>query len=246
MTEAEWLVCDDPLRMLGAPGVRMNDRKLRLFAVACCRRLTPSHSKHPSLFALEVAERYADEEMSTAELISAERQAYVARSVWEDVSWGATWTLAPNAPDAAAEAALSVARCVSGVASTAAKGAALAAVVAGATADDRQAAWGQYEVAADAARMMEFRAQAVLLRDVLGNPFRPKPAIDPTWLAWNGGTPRQLADTAYRERTFNHLPMLADALEEAGCTATDLLDHCRQPGVHVRGCWVIDLLTGRG
>jgi hypothetical protein len=51
-----------------------------------------------------------------------------------------------------------------------------------------------------------------------------------------------LAQVIYDERRFADLPILADALEEAGCTNTDILDHCRLPGEHVRGCWVVDLI----
>ena len=63
--------------------------------------------------------------------------------------------------------------------------------------------------------------------------------VDPAWL-----TPavKQLATSIYSERTFDRLPTLASALEDAGCTNADLLDHSRQPGEHVRGCWALDIL----
>jgi hypothetical protein len=77
-------------------------------------------------------------------------------------------------------------------------------------------------------------------------PFRPAPAVDPSWLAWNGGTVAKLAAAIYDERRFGDLPILADALEEAGCADAAVLAHCREPGDHVRGCWAVDLLTGRG
>jgi hypothetical protein len=85
---------------------------------------------------------------------------------------------------------------------------------------------------------------APLLRDICGNPFRPVVA-EPDWLAWNGGTVTQLAQVIYDGRSFDRLPVLADALEEAGCTEDAVLGHCRQPGEHVRGCWVVDLLLGK-
>jgi hypothetical protein len=91
-----------------------------------------------------------------------------------------------------------------------------------------------------------------LLREVFGNPFRPPPTIDPAWLTWNDGTVVRLAQSAYEER---HLPagtldngrlaVLADALEEAGCTDADILGHLRGPGPHVRGCWPVDLCLGK-
>jgi hypothetical protein len=82
------------------------------------------------------------------------------------------------------------------------------------------------------------------LREVFGNPFR-RVSLSPAWPAWEGGTVVKLAQAIYEERVFDRLPVLADALEEAGCDNAELVRHCRQPGEHVRGCWVIDLLTGR-
>jgi hypothetical protein len=55
----------------------------------------------------------------------------------------------------------------------------------------------------------------------------------------------RLARGIYDDRAFDRLPILADALEDAGCHDTAILDHCRQPGPHVRGCWVVDLLLGK-
>jgi hypothetical protein len=72
-------------------------------------------------------------------------------------------------------------------------------------------------------------------------PFRPVPT-DPSWLT---PTVTNLAQAIYDDRVYERMPILADALEDAGCTNQDILNHCRQPGEHVRGCWVTDLLTGR-
>jgi hypothetical protein len=94
-------------------------------------------------------------------------------------------------------------------------------------------------------RPEEVRAtQCNLLRDVTGNPFRPTSVI-PTWLVWNDGTVVNLALGIYDDRDFDHLPILGDALEDAGCDNADILAHCRSAGEHVRGCWVIDLLLGK-
>jgi hypothetical protein len=79
------------------------------------------------------------------------------------------------------------------------------------------------------------------LRCVFGNPFRPITA-DPSWLT---PTVVSLAEGIYADRAFDRLPILADALQDAGCENTDILDHCRGEGVHVRGCWVVDLLLGK-
>ena len=89
----------------------------------------------------------------------------------------------------------------------------------------------------------ERAAQRDLLRD-LCNPFHAG-LVDAALLSWNGGTVPRLAGAIYEERRFGDLPILADALEEAGCTDHDLLRHCRSGGEHVRGCWAVDLLLGR-
>ena len=83
-----------------------------------------------------------------------------------------------------------------------------------------------------------------LLRDIFGPlPFRPV-AVAPDWLQWNHGTVPAVARHVYEDRAFHDLPILADALEDAGCTDSDILGHCRGAGPHVRGCWVADLLLG--
>ena len=85
------------------------------------------------------------------------------------------------------------------------------------------------------------RAMCRAIRDIFGNPFRPVVA-DPTWLT---PTAQSIAAAIYQDRTFDRLPILADALEEAGCTHAVVLLHCRTPGEHVRGCWVVDLVLGK-
>lgn len=97
----------------------------------------------------------------------------------------------------------------------------------------------------------ELAFQSRLFRCVSGNPFRPV-TIDQSWIAWNDGTIAKLAQGIYDDRELpsghldaGRLAILADALEEAGCTDQDILLHCRGPGPHVRGCWVIDLLLGK-
>jgi hypothetical protein len=104
------------------------------------------------------------------------------------------------------------------------------------------------EDAADAARAAAQSLgpvpQADSVREVFGNPFRPV-AVNPAWLAWNGGTVPKLAAAIYDKRAFDRLPVLADALEDAGCSDPDLLGHLREPRPHARGCWAVDLLLGK-
>jgi hypothetical protein len=87
----------------------------------------------------------------------------------------------------------------------------------------------------------ELTMQVPLLHDIFGNPFRPVTA-DPTWLT---STAVALARTIYEERAFDRLPILADALEDAGCDNAELLAHCRGEGLHVHGCWAVDLVIGK-
>ncbi|HVK19346.1 MAG TPA: hypothetical protein VM533_20600 [Fimbriiglobus sp.] len=95
--------------------------------------------------------------------------------------------------------------------------------------------------AADSILFGIFRDHLPLLRCIVGNPFRPV-ACDPSWRT---STAVGLADAIYSERSFDRLPILADALEEAGCTHPDVLAHCRGDGPHARGCWVVDLILGK-
>jgi hypothetical protein len=90
----------------------------------------------------------------------------------------------------------------------------------------------------------EYRSQADLVRDIFGNPFRSM-HVEPEWLTWNYATVPAIARHVYDDRAFHALPILADALEDAGCKNADLVDHCRGPGPHVRGCWAVDLLLGK-
>ena len=80
-----------------------------------------------------------------------------------------------------------------------------------------------------------------MLREVFGNPCRPA-AVDDAWLT---STVVSLARHIHESRDFSAMPILADALQDGGCTQPDILSHCRQPGGHVRGCWVLDLLLGK-
>jgi hypothetical protein len=102
--------------------------------------------------------------------------------------------------------------------------------------------------------------RASLIRDIFGNPFRPLPPpgrrAAGLWerelqaaLRWNGGVISDLARAAYEDRILptgilrlDRLAVLADALEEVGCTNVAILEHLREPGPHVRGCWLLDLL----
>jgi hypothetical protein len=98
----------------------------------------------------------------------------------------------------------------------------------------------------------EQAAQCSLCRDLFGNPFRPQTDPEAGWLTWEGGLVKKLAEAAYAERFLpsgtldnQRLSILADALEDAGCTDAELLGHLRDPGPHYRGCWCLDGILDR-
>jgi hypothetical protein len=127
-----------------------------------------------------------------------------------------------------------------------------AEVAAVAAAQRAQLGWNAARTAAEAAGEVETAAERAAakvgdletLRDIFGNPFRAA-ALDPAWLNWNHGCVVAVAQSLYQERAFADLPILADALQDAGCAEEDILVHCRSGERHVRGCWVVDALLGQ-
>src|SRR5262245_14513169 len=211
MTEREWLACADPTLMLTELSGRVSERKLRLFAVACGRHIWPLLPDQRSRSAVEVAERYADGLAGGRELAAAKAAAIVAtgRSTVNG-AWAAYWAVSNN-----------VSGTIGNTCAAAVEAKARFAVhsVPG-TGAERQAAW-------DAALAVGTSEQASFLREVLGNPFRPV-AADRAWLDWRGGLLRAMAWQIYESGDFHDLPVLADALEDAGCTDPTLLAHCRE------------------
>jgi hypothetical protein len=80
-----------------------------------------------------------------------------------------------------------------------------------------------------------------VVRDIFVNPFRPTTLSS----SWRTDTAVSLARQMYDAREFSAMPILADALQDAGCDSDDVLNYCREPGPHVRGCWVVDLVLGK-
>ena len=244
MTEPDWLHCTTPrpmLEFLRRPG-DPSPRKLRLFAVACCRRV--EHLLAPdAVAALDVAERFADGRGSIDE-----RKAALARALASD------WVGPPRHPlqlvsHARGSAKSCVCYALAGSRYDASSGAATnSEVAAGQYEVNRVFFPGRHELGAawvaqcDGLFAAQCRAQADLLRDIFGNPFRPQPTLDPAALSPDAV---RLARAIYDDRPFDGVPALAAALEAAGCRDARLLDHCRQPGGHVRGCWVVDVVLGR-
>lgn len=228
LSEPEWFSSSQPQEMLTFLRGKASERKLRLFGVACCRRIWGEMRDERSRRTVEIAEDFAESRCDKRTLSLARQDALTAS--------GAARLAAADVPRTAANLdALNAAHVVAEAADAAQEVAAEDAyqatcAVAGTT-------------AGVVANMRGRNDQCDLLRCIFGNPFRPI-AINPAWLAWNGGMVQKVAQAIYEERAFDRMPILADALEEAGCTNQDILGHCRQPGEHVRGCWVVDLLLG--
>jgi hypothetical protein len=227
VTEAAWLACEDNLNlvfMVGRLGLATRKagghRRLRLYAVACCRRIADLLDD-AGRAALDVAEAQADR--------SREDRAALA---------AALASLPPKRPlyDAVHTAICAAVDKDPWVAAQLVRNAASAAALRNTGETWPPADYARHE----AARRAEDRVQCAILRDVF-NPFRPV-AFAP---AWRTPPVLALARAIYQERAFEQLPILADALEEAGCADEQLLAHCRGPGVHVRGCWVVDGVLAR-
>lgn len=216
MTEPEWLACTDPRVMLYAQKGKMSDRKLRLFACACCRAIWHLLPDERSRRAVVLMERWADGELTSEELRAARETS--------SGDWSPRGLSLP----------------------------ALSAAIAAARATWPDAYAAAVSVVEAAATDPNMKQQYDLLKDILGNPFRPSSPLPSAILAWDDGTVGRMAERIYAERRMpegtldpSGLAMLADALEEAGCHDPDMLVHCRQAGEHVRGCWVVDLLLGK-
>jgi hypothetical protein len=194
-SEAWWLGLTNPIALLRfLRAGRPSDRKMRLFACACCRAIPALVDGPRARRTIEVAERLADGWETPGDRATIDADWQTAGSPAWVVSW-------PDGSDNPVERAVH---------------------------------WARQRGAA---------GLADVVREVFGNPFRPA-ALDPAWLAWGDGTAPKLARALYEERRFADLPILADALEEAGCTNADVLQHLRGGGNHTRGCWALDRVLG--
>lgn len=229
MNETDWLAGTEPLAMLDSQD-GLSERKLRLFACACVRRRWDLIPHRRQRGAVELAERLAEGRAEAAELDDARPRAvvwaYEAPEFEQLIYQAAASTLAESASEAAREACESVLYYATMEASF-------------------EAVPGEDEARlSSAAFEAEGRVLGRLALEVFGNPFRPV-TIDPAWLAWSDGAALAIAREIDEARRFDDLPYLADALTDAGCTEEPLLRHLRGGG-HVRGCWALDAILGRG
>jgi hypothetical protein len=223
VTESDWDRCADPAKMLAFLRGKASDRKLRLFACACCRRiweLFPDEANRVLVVAVEHRPDGTRDDPDLWEMI-------VASSAREDECRGidAFWVAKYLGRGFYKYDALGSARVVADMVASRVR-----------PKEHREAEWA---------------AQAALFRDIFGNPFRPV-VVDSGWLAWHGAAAVTLARAVYEERELpsghlgaGRLAVLADMLEEAGCSDQQLLNHLRGSGPHVRGCFAVDALLGR-
>ncbi|HEY7312365.1 MAG TPA: hypothetical protein VH643_23580 [Gemmataceae bacterium] len=235
MTEAEWLSCMEPERMLLYLGEGVSKRKRELFTLACCRRIWHLLTEERSRWAVEVRERHADGQATEQEFQRAVEVASDARQAAK-----APFRFVEHVDERAPEFAPAwAAAAVATNSRTTPHFARRAVACVGAR------GW-------DAAYAEERAGQAMVVRDMFTNPFRSLMPLDPAWLQWNDSLLVNLASAVYEHRSLpdgtldrNRLAVLGDALEEAGCTDAELLAHLRSPGTHVRGCFALDAVLGK-
>ncbi len=245
MTEVEWLAASDPTPMLAFLKSKASDRKLRLFAVSCCRRLWHLLDDDYGRPALESCEQCAEGLMSVDDLWALGNKNEISTNYDLHELIAQRMDIIPGAVSAAFLAVgLTMGMTGWRQVTTSAERAAgtVARLGMGSKADDfAYEEQEEYEQAALPFAAPEKNAQATLLRDIFDNPFRLA-SIDSTWLT---SDVRILAEGIYRDRAFDRMPILADALQDAGCDNEGILTHCRSEGPHVRGCWVVDLVLGK-
>ena len=227
MTEAEWLAGHDPGQMFQFVVATASQRRARLLGVGRCRRLWELFEAPRSRLAIDVAEQLADGAVSEAECRQAQAGAEAAlddRREQDTISTSKEFILL-SAPENAAIAILdsdpkTAAGCGRGVAYCL-----------------------DFFVNPLASKLLSTHDsdEVCLLHCIFGNPFRPVTLGPP----WRTSTTVALAQQMYESRDFSAMPILADALQDAGCEHLDILGHCRGAGVHVRGCWVVDLVLAK-
>ncbi len=209
----------------------LSERKLRLFGCACCRLLWPYMPEAASRTAVVAAEDFADGALSGDELANVWEAAAECRPKGHEH--------VPAVGDHGREEYI--------------KGAPTRAAESIARADDgwpfRTHIDDIIRATLEAAEYQPFGFSTEgteanlceLFRDIFGNPFRAVVVLP----EWRTDPVLALSRRMYGSRDFSAMPVLADALQDAGCDSPDVLDHCRGPGPHVRGCWVVDLILGK-
>jgi hypothetical protein len=239
MDEAEWANWSHPetfLDYVRGPDSSMSrpfvatNRQLILWACACCRRIGHLFHDAGCLTAILAAEGFADGELTYDDLTA----------VWDDGSkWHSETYYATSALSVRSLVTQSCAHLIEGIDS--AFDGMYTPFLSPADDATRWAVAAIREYAGKGAADREKITQCSILRDILGNPFRPVRCS----AEWRTFAVTALADEIYDDRRFADLPELATALIDAGCDNDDVLSHCRSDEPHFRGCWVVDMLLQR-
>lgn len=228
MTEDQWLGGAMPFPLLQHAWNRLSDRRKRLLACAGCRLIAPLLKDPRTTAALDVAERFAEGTATPEELEAAHKDAVRAQNAQKKKALLFAYAAVMDASAPWRSNALGL-----GLTSGALTHAVQAKVL------DKEPRLGYGHLDRD--RPAAFLPMADLVREVAGNPF-----LRVTFAAaWSSDATVKLARKMYETRDFAKMPRLADTLAKAGCSAADILAHCREPGPHVRGCWVVDLVLGK-
>ncbi len=213
-----------------------SQRRARLFACACCRRIWDLFQLNAARRIVELAEAYADHEVTAEEL-----QAANADDAFADFHDRFHGSAEPRLSIRAGEAILA-ARWLAAPILHRGTASSVASFTSLDPASDyfREPDWEGLPAGVPPSAT-ERAEQVKLLRDIFGNPFRPV-AFSP---AWRIPTVLDLATQMYKSRDFSAMPILADALQDAGCDSEEILDHCLAGGPHVRGCWVVDKILDK-
>ena len=254
MTEEEWLTAASPYLMLqhlhqhhNVSRMTGGQRLLRLFRCACCRSAWELFEDERCRLAVEVAERYADGAARRADLTVARAGAEEAQRAADQQWHGAAQNHAAGSAlwrDAFLYHSVTTAAHWTAVTQFNARVGHIVAMSVQ-SARTAQVPEGPMSPQAAAVRQEQERIQAGLLRDLSGNPFRRLQAPAPHVLGWNDKTVIRMAQAIYQDRAFDRLPVLADALLDAGCEDEELLAHCRSESPHALGCWAVDLILAK-
>jgi hypothetical protein len=231
--------------MLELAAGRVSNRKLDLFNLWCCQLLRPYLRDRRSVAAIRFAEQHLDDGQPNKADREAVRQG--AKQAADDLDrWAHAGARTPaeyRNRRVYAQSALVALKAVGN--DLPSRGVVLIAkLTAYAYAwanDDAPDTFPDDSPSCVALRDSHLRLQDVVFRDLVGNPFRPV-EFEPFWRTTDV---IGLARAAYEDRAFDRLPILADALMDAGCVDDQILSHCRGPGPHARGCWVVDLVLGK-
>jgi hypothetical protein len=254
MTEAEWLTTAELAPLLNELFARQWLRKMRLFACACARRLGRLLDEAGVHGLLERVEMCADlpgedgalqalhtQLANRSTLDAVQSVIFCVHAVGQAARSPLDAPLTADSAFLAAEAEQLIAEESDEAYAFVEEWARHTGEPPALEADEYAMTWDDYVTRIrESVRDEQLR----LLRDIAGNPFRPEP-IDPGWLTWQRGTVLGLARAIYEDRAWDRMPVLGDALEDAGCTSTTILEHCHEDRPHARGCWLVDGLLNR-